>query len=364
LSERLYWIGFSIAKGFGPVRIRRLLEKFGDLKTAWNSSEQEIASTGIDSRTLSSFRDIRSTLDLEAELARLDNLGIAVLTWEDDDYPASLAKLRSIDHAPHVLYVRGTLSEADNWSLAVVGTRSVSAYGRQVTHQLVTELVSAGLTIISGLARGADAEAHQAAIDAGGRTIALLPCGLDAIYPPENRKLAEAISHRGALISLFALGVPPESGYFAPRNRVMSGMSRGVLVTEAGIKSGALVTAQYALEQGREVFAVPGNITARGSSGTNLLIQEGAHPVLEAKDVLDILDIEYVAEYVDVRRTLPTLNDKERRVLEHLSDNPCHIDEVVRVSGITSSEVSSALMTLQLKGLVREVGQMVFVRSD
>src|SRR5687767_2463543 len=285
MNERQYWVAFNQVPGIGPVRVRRLLETFGTLSEAWRAPEKVLQEAGVDRRTMDNLREIRQRIDPDVEFARLDKLGIAVMTWEDELYPPLLAELRATDQAVPVLFVRGTLLESDIWSLAVVGTRSISAYGRQVTHRLASDLAANGLTIVSGLARGVDAEAHTAALDVGGRTIAVMGCGLDTIYPPENRQLAARIVRQGALISPFSLGTAPEAKNFAPRNRLLSGISRGVLVTEAGETSGALTTANYALEQGREVFAVPGNITAQGSNGTNRLLQDGAHPVTSADDI-------------------------------------------------------------------------------
>ncbi len=363
MSERLYWLGFSLARGFGPVRVQRLLDSFGSLKTAWHAPRASLQEAGIDRRTLKAFVPLRDSINLVAEMQRLDTLGIALLTWADDAYPATLAQLRRIDHAPHVLYIRGTLTEADNWALAVVGTRSVSAYGRQVTRQLTTELAHQGITIVSGLARGVDATAHQAALDVGTRTLAILGCGLDTIYPPENRQLAADIIHNGALISPFPLGSAPEAKNFPPRNRVLSGLARGVLVTEAGHKSGALTTARQALEQGREVFAVPGNITAKGSTGTNSLIQDGATPVLSVEDILDVLDVEYVSEYVNARQTLPDLDVTEASVLSLLTSDPQHVDDIIHQSALPAAQVFTALTMLQLKGMVSEVDSMMFVST-
>lgn len=363
MNERQYWVGFSLTKGVGPVRLRRLQEHFGSLREAWTAEPEALRRAGLDRRALHSLLETRRRVDLEAELARLDKLGIAVLTWEDEDYPPLLKQLRQIDQAPPVLYLRGSLSERDEWALAVVGTRSVSPYGRQVTYRLARDLAASGLTIVSGLARGADSEAHRAALDAGGRTIAVLACGLDIIYPPEHRQLAARIVQQGALMSTFPLGTKPQATNFPPRNQVISGLARGVLVTEAGIKSGALVTAGHALEQGREVFAVPGNITARGSEGTNRLIQDGAHPVLSARDVLEVLNLEQIGQFTEARASLPALSEKEQTVLDFLSAEPLHVDELAHRCGLPVSQVNSALAMLQLKGMVREVGRMVYVRN-
>ncbi len=363
MSERQYWVGFNYVRGVGPAGVRLLLQHFGSLREAWHAPREALLNAGLGRRACDNLLQLRQRLDLEAELARLDRLGVAVLTWDDAEYPVLLAQLRAIDHAPPVLYLRGTLTETDEWALAVVGTRAVTPYGRQVVHQLVTELAANGLTIVSGLARGLDSDAHRAALEVGGRTIAVLPCGLDMIYPPEHRQLAAEIIRHGALVTIFPPGTQPLRVNFSPRNRVISGLARGVLVVEAGEKSGALITASHALEQGREVFAVPGNITAQGSTGTNRLIQDGAHPVISAQDVLSVLNLERVAEYTSARRVLAPMSDVEQQVLEGLSAEPLHVDELTRRIGLTVAAVSSALATLELKGMVRQVGPMTYVRA-
>jgi DNA processing protein len=363
MTEREFWIAFNKIPGVGPVRFRLLLAAFGTLRNAWQASLDDLSQAGLDRRAIQSVSENRRLIDPGAELARLDKLGIAVLTWEDDLFPPLLSELRPIDQAPPVLYVRGTLEESDIWALTIVGTRSISAYGRQVAHRLAADLAANGLCIVSGLARGVDAEAHTAALEVGGRTIAVLGCGLDTIYPPEHRQLAARIIRNGALISPFALGTRPEGKNFAPRNRIMSGLARGVLVVEASDKSGALVTAGYALEQGREVFAVPGNITAHGSNGTNRLIQDGAHPVLDAQDILEVLDLEQVARYVEAASQLLSMSAEEEKLLKHISDNPTHIDELTRLSNLPVSQVSSTLTMLELKGVVRQVASMTYVRK-
>jgi len=363
VSERKYWIGLNLAKGIGPVRFRQLHEFFGTLRDAWEAEPAELEAAGLDRRALRSLLETRTRVDLDAELARLDKLGIAVLTWDDEEYPPMLGALRPVDQAPPVLYLRGTLTSSDEWALAVVGTRRATPYGRQVTHQLARELAASGLTVVSGLARGLDAEAHSAALAAGGRTIAVLASGLDVLYPPEHRQLAADVMQCGAVISMFPLGTMPAPANYSARNRLISGLARGVLVTEAGDKSGALITARHALEQGREVFAVPGNITAQGSTGTNRLIQDGAHPVLSAQDVLDVLKLEHVAAYTSAREQLPAMGDDERAVLAQLSAEPLHVDELVNHVRLPVSAVNSALVTLELKGMVRRVGTLMYVRA-
>jgi DNA processing protein len=242
-----------------------------------------------------------------------------------------------------------------------VGTRRATAYGREVTRQLVSALAANGVTIVSGLARGIDAAAHQAALDAGGRTIAVLGSGLDLVYPPEHKLMAEAVADAGAVVSEFALGTRPESANFPARNRIISGLALGVLVVEAGDKSGALITAHMAAdEQGRPVFAVPGSVLSRASTGTNRLIQQGARPVLGAEDVLEELNLSMVVQHAEARASLP-VNDTENRLLNHLSREPVHVDELRALAGLPVAEVSAALAMMELKGMVRQVGGMNYV---
>ncbi|MFN2216567.1 MAG: DNA-processing protein DprA, partial [Anaerolineales bacterium] len=217
-----------------------------------------------------------------------------------------------------------------------------------------------GITIISGMARGVDGIAHQSAVTVGGRTIAVLGCGVDRIYPPEHRKLAHEIVHHGAMISDYPMGTPPDSANFPPRNRIISGLSMAVIVIEAGLKSGALITANYAADQGRDVFAVPGNIQAQQSKGTNLLIQQGAHPLLSGKDVLESLNLDRIPEKKHARRTIP-VDKEEALMLEVIGKEPIHIDEIRSKTGLPIETVSASLSLMELKGLVQQVGGMNYV---
>jgi DNA processing protein len=296
-------------------------------------------------------------VDLEKYMAQVAAQGISILTWEDDLYPV---RLKEIDQPPPVLYVRGALTTEDSWAVAVVGTRRVSAYGRQVTEELASFLAANGVTVVSGLARGVDAIAHQSALKAGGRTIAVLGCGVDRIYPPEHTQLAEKMIASGALLSDYASGTPPEASNFPPRNRIISGLSMAVVVVEAGETSGALITAQFAVDQGREVFAVPGNILAPQSKGTNRLIQQGAHPLLSARDVLEALNLTRVSEQRLVRKVLPADN-VEAQVLNVLTHEPLHVDEIRNQTGLPIERVSATLVMMELKGMVRQVGGMNYV---
>lgn len=259
-----------------------------------------------------------------------------------------------------MLYVRGELEADDEWAVAMVGTRRVTAYGRQVADEIATALARSGVTVISGLARGVDSVAHQAALNADGRTLAVLGNGVDLIYPYEHRRLAEKILQSGALISDYPLGTPPEASNFPPRNRIISGLSMAVVVVEAGDKSGALITANFAAEQGRDVFAVPGNINAPQSTGTNRLIQEGARPFLDVRDLLETLDLTMVTEQRVARKILPA-DALEAKLINVLADLPLHVDDISHQTDLPIATVTSTLALMELKGMVRQVGGMQYV---
>jgi DNA processing protein len=357
MSDLGYWIGFNIVRGIGPMRLRALLDYFGDIERAWRAPAGELRQAGLDRRSLQNLLTARAKLDLDREVEKVAAAGARALTWEDSAYPHLL---REIPAPPPVLYVKGTLTEEDAWAIAVVGTRRASAYGREVTRHLTKTLACSGITIVSGLARGIDAVGHKTALEAGGRTIAVLGCGIDRIYPPEHRKLAQEIVAHGALVSDYPLGTEPEGRNFPPRNRIISGLSLGVLITEAGKGSGALITADFAAEQGRDVFAVPGSVLMRGSAGTNALIQEGAQVVLNAADILEELNLTMVAEQVEARQVLPA-DETEAALLERLSAEPTHVDELQQQLELPISQVTSTLALMELKGLVRQVGGMKYI---
>ncbi len=359
-GAKAYWVGFHLVKGLGPTRFRRLLETFGSLEAAWNAGPKAWREAGLSSSLIHQLRQIQASVDLPGLLARWQAQGIQVLTWEDAHYPQ---RLRHIPQAPPVLYVRGALLPEDEWAIAVVGTRKVTAYGRQVTQEVVEVLARQGLTVVSGLARGVDGLAHKTALDAGGRTIAVLGSGVDRVYPPEHRKLARRILEQGALVSDYPPGTPPEARNFPPRNRIIAGLSLAVVIVEAGEKSGALVTAAFAADQGREVFAVPGSVYAPQSRGTNRLIQQGASPLLRPEDVLEALDLELIPLRRQARRMwAPT--PEEQQVLACLGPTPLHVDEVSRQVGRPVQEVLATLALLELKGLVRQVGGMHYVALE
>jgi DNA processing protein len=359
VSERdiRYWVGFNKVSGIGAARLRALLDYFGDLEIAWHASSHDLQQAGLDRRSLANLLKTREDLDLEAEVERLARDGIQVITWEDASYPPNL---RQAYNAPPLLYVRGGLDARDEWAVAIVGTRRASVYGKEATRMISSGLARAGVTVVSGMARGIDSVAHQSCLDAGGRTIAVFGCGVDVIYPAQNARLADEIAERGALVSEYALGTRPDARNFPPRNRIISGLTLGTVVVEGDLGSGALITAGFAAEQGREVFAVPGNIFARASRGANRIIQEGAKMVCKVGDVLEELNLTMVSQQAQVRAVIPE-NETEALLLEHLSAEPVHVDLLGQTVELPIAEVTSALALMELKGMVRQVGGMSYV---
>jgi DNA processing protein len=358
MGDRRYWLGFSLVPGIGAVRLRALLDAFGDIASAWNASVESLETVGLDQRSMRALIDARARLDLDREFDRLAAEGYHLLTWEDESYPA---RLLEIDAPPPVLYVWGEVLPQDRFAAAVVGTRRPTAYGIAVARDVAALLASSGVTVVSGLARGIDAAAHKAALEAGGRTLAVLGSGLDRIYPPEHRRLAEAIARAGAVASDYPLGTAPEAVNFPPRNRLISGLSLAVVIVEAGEASGALITADFAAEQGREVFAVPGSIYSRASKGTNHLVRSGARPLVSPEDVLEALNMDVVVRQESVSQAMPE-DATEAKVLEALSAEPIHVDEITTRCGLPAWQISASLAMLELKGRARQVGGMHYVR--
>ena len=354
MSDTKYWIGFTLIPGIGRAKFSMMEEYFGDMEKAWHASAKELQTAGLDNRSTDAIIAKRTRISLDDEMEKLERYKVKALTWKDEEYPS---RLKEIYDLPPVLYIRGSLSPEDDWSIAVVGTRRPTYYGREVTEQIAGDLARNKITIVSGLARGIDATAHRAALDAGGRTIAIFGCGLDVVYPSDHVKLARQIIERGALVSEFPLGTRPKAENFPRRNRIMSGLSLGVLVVEARDKSGALITVGWALEQNREVFAVPGSILSPTSRGPNRLIQEGAKLVSDSYDILEELNLTVVAQQLEMTEQIPT-TDTESLIMKYLSSEPTHIDEVGRQCGLPIATVSSTLAMMELKGIVRQVGGM------
>ncbi len=354
-----YWISFSRVPTVGRVRIGLLEERFGSLKAAWEASGSELGASGLTSGVVSAIEQVRRVVEPERELERVRNANVAVLTWHDSDYPRLF---RNIDDPPPILYIKGTLQPDDEVRVTVVGTRNPTAYGREVTRQLAGDLAECGVTVVSGLARGIDGIAHDAALRAGSRTIAVIGSGLDVVYPPEHRPLFDRIVDNGAVVSEYPLGSKPEARHFPRRNRLLSGLALGVLVVEAPRDSGARSTVEFALEQNREVLCIPGSIHSPASELTNWLIQQGAKLVMRAEDVLEELHIGGAPR----QQPLPefsTDSNEEARLLEALTHEPQHIDELSRSTGISITQVSSTLAVMEIKGSVLQVGRMNYIRA-
>jgi DNA processing protein len=357
MDDKKFWIGFNLIKGIGAVRMQGLVAYFGDLESAWRASMAVLAEAGLGLKVIERVLQARENVDLDKVWEKIEKQGIKILTWQDEVYPL---RLKEINQPPPVLYIRGEYLPDDLFAVAVVGTRRVTPYGRQITEELSSFLAANGMTVISGLARGVDSIAHKSALKAGGRTIGILGSGVDRIYPPEHRGLAEQMMESGAIISDYAPGTPPDASNFPPRNRIISGLSLAVVVIEAGETSGALITAEFAAEQGREVFAVPGSILAPQSKGTNKLIQSGALPLLSVNDLMQALDITRVGEQKAARKVVPG-DAIEAKLLSVLGNEPLHVDEIRNQSELPIEKVSSVLALMELKGMVRQVGGMNYV---
>jgi DNA processing protein len=357
VPDRYYLIALTSVPGIGPIRTRRLLSAFGSAEAAWRAPLAALCAAGLDERLAAALVALRRTLDPEMLPARLERARTRALVPADAEYPARLAEL---PYAPPVLFVRGGLTAADARAVAVVGTRRATNYGREVTRRLTADLVAAGVTIVSGLARGIDAVAHQTALAARGRTLAVLGCGTDVVYPPEHRHLAEQIVEQGALISEYPPGTAPDGPNFPARNRFIAALALGVLVVEAPARSGALLTANFAADQGRQVFAVPGSILGGSAEGCHALIREGATLVTSAAELLADLNLAQQELRAEARR-LPLGDDEtENALLRLLSAEPAHADELSRASGLPISTVNATLTIMELKGLVRQAAPMSY----
>jgi DNA processing protein len=337
------------------------LEQFFEgLEEAWRADRTRLREAGLDHRSIDEIEHTRATLDPAETYGRMIDAGIVALAPSDDSYPR---RLKEIPDPPPLLYVRGELRERDEWSMAIVGTRRPTPYGVQVTRTLTKDLAAAGLTIVSGLARGVDGIAHETALDLDGRTIAVVASGLDTVYPPEHKRLAARIlDSGGAMLSEYPLGKRPDARYFPRRNRIIAGVTLGTLVTEAGEKSGTWHTVTSALDQGREVFAVPGPITSDQSSGANNIIKRGLGKLVTcAQDVLDELNLGPIERQAELVEQLPE-DPMEALLLEHLGGEPLHVDELSRLIQQPVYETAAAMATLELKGLIHQIGPMTYAR--
>jgi DNA processing protein len=357
MSDLKYWLALNLIPEVGPVSAGRLLSAFGSPENIFHMSVNELKQVqdigDNRARNIVSFNDWER---VNKEIAKAEENNVRLIPRNDKAYPETLKRIYG---APVVLYVKGMLQESDKYAIAVVGSRTATDYGIKTAEKISYKLSSSGLTVVSGMARGIDSASHKGALKAGGRTVAVLGSGLDLPYPPENRKLMDEICSSGAVISEFPFGTPPNKENFPKRNRIISAMSLGVIVIEAALDSGSLITVAYALEQGKEIFAVPGNITSRNSKGTNDLIKKGAKLVESAEEVLDELRPQIKGilreEKMKPEKLLPVLTDDEQILYSSLSSEPKHIDSIIREISIPTSRALSILLNLELKGIVRQL---------
>ncbi|MEK7518838.1 MAG: DNA-processing protein DprA, partial [Patescibacteria group bacterium] len=356
------WAAWASVPQVGAKRIALLRESFGTLSKAWEASDAEIRQAlQITGKTFDTILEGRQKLDPQKNWEQLKAANIHVVTVVDEDYPALL---KETHNAPAVLFYRGTLPRPNDTLVAVVGTRVATAYGKTVTPLLVEPLVRAGVGIVSGMALGIDGLAHEATLAAGGKTYAVVGTGLDLVYPPQHAKLAERIVEEGgAIISEFPLGIPPLAQNFPQRNRIVSGMCAGTLVVEAGEKSGALLTAKLALDENREVFCVPGNITQETSRGTNKFIRLGAQLTADANTILTALNLLPDDAQSETRPPYAGSTPEQKNILQHLRREPIHVDELASLCDCDPSVINATLVVLELQGHVRNVGGMHYVKT-
>lgn len=349
-----YLLALHSVHGLGPIRLKNLLDYFKDPKDIWMSSDAEILTKGIPQSVVNNLREIRKILNPEKFLEDIQKAGIKWLTIFDDDYPKLL---KEIYDPPIILYYMGKILPEDARAIGIVGTRKITGYGQAVTEKFATELSQAGLTIISGLARGVDACAHRAVVEMGGRTLAVLGGGLKKIFPPENIALGKRISDgHGALISEFSPDEPSLPGNFPARNRIISGLSLAVLVTEAAEDSGSLITAKSALDQGREVFAIPGPITSELSKGPSVLIKQGASLVTDPSEILEQLGLDKMQGSKLKMPSISELSKEEQFIWNGLTNGSQHVDEICRTLNFSAALVSASLIKMEIRGLVKNLG--------
>jgi len=361
-DELLWWLRLQSINGVGPIKFNQMLRIFGEPRHAFDASAENLSeipriSSGAVEQILS-FKPVPGYA--EEQLEKADRLGVSIITVEDPEYPQNL---KNFIDAPPLLFVRGTLKDSDSRAVAIVGSRNATTYGKNTSSGMAKQLASAGITVVSGMARGIDSAAHQGALDAGGRTIAVLGCGVDVVYPPENKKLRDAIIEQGAVISEYPIGERPLQNHFPNRNRIITGLSLGVLAVEAREDSGVFSTVRWAAEQGREVFAVPGPITSATSAGPNQLIKQGAKMVLTVRDILEELNIaERSRSLSPVAPVKLDLDPEEEPVFAEISDDPRHVDSLAESLKLSSSDTLRILFGLEMKGLIRQMPGKRYVK--
>jgi DNA processing protein len=361
-DQRYYWFALQTVPGIGPRRYSVLVRRFGSPQAVLEASQNELKRVpDIGEKVIQAIQTQVDWDAAEKQLETLDKTGATFITMLDPAYPEDLKRIYA---PPPFLLLKGSLLPSDQDAVAVVGSRVCTSYGRQITEKLTRGLVDAGLTIVSGLARGIDSCAHRSAIKSGGRTIAVLGCGLDVVYPPENEKLYEEIAGSGAVVSEFLFGLIPDKFNFPARNRIISGLSKGVIVIEAGKASGALLTAQHAIDQNKDVFAVPGNIDSAASAGTNELLKQGAIPVTSPADVLLALGRHPNQKQAPRPQPVPQLPENEQVVYSMLSNQPQQIDALCHRLSKPVPEVLASLFSLEMSGLVKQLPGKLFLRDS
>jgi len=360
MSEREYLAAVYTFSYFGPIRTKLLLSFFGNAGNIWNIDKNDLQKVGISSEKAQKFINYRNEFDLEKYFNRLNELDIGFYTYKDRDFPENL---KGLSDEPLILYYKGRLKKSDKNAIAIVGSRKITSYGRDVASKFASELATYGVTIISGLAFGVDVAAHKACLDAGGRAIAVLASGLDLITPVSNSWLGEEIIKKGgAIVSEYPLSHMPQKSDFPERNRIISGLSKAVLIIEGARKSGTLHTASHAAEQGRQVFAVPGQITSALSEAPHYLIKNGAKMATSTRDILDELDMQLKVDSDAVEKIMPEGED-EIKILAMLEKEPLHTDEIIRLSGLDITIVSSRLTMMEIKGMVKNLGSGVYKKA-
>lgn len=352
MTEKKYLTALCSFTKFGPARTNLLIDYFGSSKSAWKADASDLVKVGLKNNTVRQFEVYRQQFDIPAYFKKLKDLSVDVISKRDKTYPINLLEL---EDAPCVLYVKGRLKSNDFNTVAIVGTRKMTSYGRKVATMFSFELATYGITVVSGLAFGIDAAAHQAVIDAKGHTIAVIASGLDNITPVSNQDLAkDIVKSGGAIISESPLGSQVWRGSFPIRNRIVSGTSRAIIVIEGARKSGTLLSASSAANQGRQVFAVPGQITSQMSAAPHFLIKRGAKMVTNVSDILEELDMQLKVDRKAAEEITPSGKD-EKKIIEALSDKPLHIDKLARITGLAENKVSARLTRMELKGLVKSL---------
>jgi DNA processing protein len=349
------WLALRMVRGVGPVVYQGLLRAFGNPATVFQASTHALECAGVRPDVARAVRGFREWAAADAQVERMQRAGATLLTWNDAAYPPNL---RQIPDAPPVLFVAGALQPRDRMAVAVVGSRNVSAYGMRVARELTEGLVRYGLTVVSGLARGTDAQAHWTALRAGGRTLAVIGSGIDVIYPSEHHALFHKIAEHGAVVTELPMGAQPDAENFPNRNRIISGLTLGTVVVEAAEKSGSLITAMLAAEQGREVFAVPGAVSER-TRGTHRLIREGAKLTERAEDVVEEIAPQLLGRVAPVATV--ELSATEARLIACMGHETLHIDAIIGRSGLPSATVLQALLGLELTGVVQQLPGKHFV---